>query len=146
MASATAAYVSGISSSKPQSIVIEENSLLMKVISYIPLIGIIPAFIQEVSLANKIFNTSATEVPRVIELINIKNQYKIASAVRNLLTAALIVAGTAFGILGGALVSSAVPTVTLIGLAGLHIYKMSQNNKLITELQSTGFRRGMRPA
>lgn len=150
MATTTATHGLGIPASNPQPIVIEENSLLMKALSYVPLIGFISSLIQERSLANKIFITA--EAPRLVELINVKNQYKIANAVRNLLTAALIVAGIAFGIfsgplafgiIGSPLLSGTISTILLTGVAGLNVYKIHQNNAVINELQSTGVRLGM---
>lgn len=127
-----------------QSILIEENSAVMKAISCIPLLGLIPSYIQESSLERKITNTLGA--PRAIELINVKNQYKAANVIRNLLSAALTIAGIAFGILSGTLVSGAVSIVIFTGLAGLYIYEIKHNNKIITDLQSTGIRPGIRVA
>jgi hypothetical protein len=135
----------------PEPTFIEENSLLTKALSYIPLIGIIPSVIQQNSLANKI--SSTRESPKLIELINVKNQYKIASTVRILLTAALIIVGIAFGILSGPLafgmigsplLSGTISTILLTGVVGFNIYGIHQNNKFINELRSTGFREGVR--
>lgn len=83
-----------------------------------------------------------TDAPKLIELINVKNQYKDANIVRNLLTATLIVAGIALGIFGSTfgLVFAGVH----IAVAGFTIHLINQNNKIVNELQTTGFRHGMR--
>jgi hypothetical protein len=151
MATTTATHGLRMPAGNPQPIVIEENSGAMKVLSYVPFIGIIPSLIQENSLGKKIINT--TEVPRLVELINVKNQYKIANAVRCLLEAVLIIVGIASGILSGPLafgilassplLAGVISTILLTGIAGLNIYNMNKNNKIIVELHSTGFRPGM---
>lgn len=111
-------------------------------LSYIPLIGTISSGFQEVSLAKRF--TQTADAPRAIEVIKVKNRYKVASAVRNLVTAALLVAGMALGILGEAFAFGA---ILAIGLAGIHIYRINKNIKVIKELQSTGLiRPGMRIA
>lgn len=120
---------------------IEENSTLLKAISCIPLIGIATSLFQEISLAHKI--TQVADAPRLIELINVKNQYKVANVVRNLFTAALIVAGIALGIIGGTFAFGAVLTLAHVGMAGLNIYRIHKNSQVVSELQTTGFRTGM---
>ena len=129
------------SSYSASHIAIEENSTFLKAISCIPMIGIFPSMFQEISLADKINRTA--DVPRLVELINIKNQYKIANAVRNLLTAALTVTGIALNLFSGFFALAAVLTCLHIGLAAIHIYRVNQNNKVVNELQTTGLRPGM---
>ena len=120
-------------------VAIEEHSPLLKAISLIPLIGIIPSFFQEISLAKKIKQSS--NVLRVIELINIKNEYKVANVGRNLITAALILNAIGLGIIRA---SATFLAFVHIGVAGLHIYLINQNKQVVKELQKSGPRPGMR--
>lgn len=119
-------------------IVIKENSTFLKAISCVPVVGIVVSLFQEISLGRKI--TETKDPAKLIELMELKNQYKFANAVRNLLTSVLIVAGIAFGYLNG---TFAVSAGLYIVFAGLHIYRINQNNQLINELRSTGFRPGI---
>jgi|GEM_PF-1855223 len=121
----------------PQSIAIEENSAITKAICCIPLLGIIVSHNQDVSLTKKI--DDEPKVFRIIELINIKNQYKVANAVRSLFTAALIISGIALGIIGYTIFPSCAAILLTLD-AWLNMDAINQNNKLITELELTGSR------
>lgn len=124
----------------PLFIVLEEDSAVMKEISCIPFLGILPSFIQEVSLARQIRNT--TNVSRLIALINVKNEYKTANIARNLLTAALIITGIAFGILSHGIIFGTVTTLLLASIARLEYEKINRNKAMISELQNAGIRPG----
>jgi hypothetical protein len=123
------------------SFAIAEDSIFLKAISCIPIAGAICSLFQEISLSNRI--TQTADVPRLIELINLKNQYKTINAARNLLTAALNVTGIALGIIGGTFAFGAAITLVHVALAGLNIHQINQNNKAINELQTTGVKVGM---
>lgn len=124
----------------PQPITIEENSTIMKVLSCIPLLGIIPATIQDRSLALKI--TLEENASRLVELIKVKNQYKVANIVRNVITIALMVAGIALGLLS---VGLGTVCASLLALAvGFYVYNIHENNKVINILQTTGVRPGLK--
>lgn len=143
---------------------IEEDSMPRKVISCIPLIGIFFSASQENSLANQISciprvgmffspsqenslvnqiinTTKKTNLLKLVELINIKNQYKVTNVVRNLLTVVLVMTGIANGFFGGIFALSSI--ILHIGMAGQNIYKISQNKQIVNELQATGYRQGM---
>lgn len=124
----------------PQPIDIEENSTLMKVLSCIPILGNIPTVIQEQSLGLKIAFTD--EVPRLIELIKVKNKYKVASIVRELIEIALIVTGIALGVLsiGLGTICAAISAFYV----GINISRIIENKKVINILQTTGVMPGLR--
>lgn len=123
------------------TLAIKEDSILLKAISCIPVVGVVFSLFQETSIADKITQTS--DPTRAIELINLKNQYKIANVVRNLFTAALIATGIALGILSGSFAFGAVLISAHVGMAGINICQIHQNNQVVNELQTTGFRMGM---
>lgn len=122
-----------------QPFAIQENSILLKAISCIPIFGIIISASQEISLIEKIKHTD--KAPRLIELIQIKNEYKAANITRNLLQAAFVVTGIALGFFSCGLGASM--TGVFLALSGIHAYTIYQNTRVINELQSTGFRPGM---
>jgi hypothetical protein len=120
-----------------QPIFIAEDSALFKIISCIPLLGIIPSMLMELSLAEKITKTDDAE--HLIRLITIKNSYKEAQVVRNLITMALMVAAFATGILGPlGLILAAVHA----GLAGTKAHRINQNKEVISHLKRNGFQSG----
>jgi hypothetical protein len=121
-----------------QPIVIEEDSTLMKVLSCIPLLGIVPAIMQDKTLGLKIFLTD--DVPRLVELIKVKNQYKVMNVVRDVISLALIITGLAFGVL------SVISCITLGILAisiVLNISRFYENKTVIHILQAKGFVPGL---
>jgi hypothetical protein len=122
-----------VSAARPH---IEENSNWMKAVSCVPILGIIPSMIQETSLVTKI--AEERRAPKKIELIQIKNHYKIANATRGVLAAALLVIGIASGILNlGFLVAS----LSVIGLLGFSVWDISQaihNAKIVDGLRAAG--------
>lgn len=132
---------------------IEEDSTLLKAISCIPVVWPLFSFIQENSLAEQITRTG--DPSRLIELINVKNQYKILRVATSLFITALLVSGIAPGIIGfvafglSAPIVSASPTwlyivtALYIGAVGVEIYRINHNNQIVNELQTTGRRPGM---
>lgn len=122
---------------------IPEDSIFLKLLSCIPLFGIIPAVINECSLQKK---AQQTEDPaRLIKVINVKNHYKIASIARKLLTVALIITGVALGVLTGGLGIGVAIGAAIIGscFVSIYSYRIHKNKQLIHELQTTGFRPNM---
>src|ERR1700674_5730388 len=74
---------------------IRENSIVFKMASCVPFLGLIPSQICQLTLMGKIDRTR--DVPRLVQLIDVKNHYKIATMTRNLLTLVLVVASIASG-------------------------------------------------
>jgi len=109
--------------------VIIEDSLFYKLCSCIPLLGIIPSSIRENSIQTAIAKT--TNVPRLVELIDLKNQYNLCSSIRSILTVVV-------GIFGGMPLFS----ISLFFLipAAIHFNNITKNNRIITELIHTGYR------
>lgn len=117
---------------------IAEDSLLRKIIACIPLLGIISSVKNELSLKGAINENKDPQ--RIIRRIEVKNHYKIASIMRELLTLALVVAIVASGILSvgtnisiGIIVTAAVITACFVGVYG---YKIHQNKQSIIKLMS----------
>lgn len=122
-----------------QAIPIEENSAFLKAVSCIPLIGMWPSALAERSLNTKLQNE--TSAPRLIELIQVKNDYKKANGIRNLLSLALVIGGLALGIMSkGVAVFSG---IFFAGIAAFNAHRATRNVEVIQELQSSGFRPGM---
>jgi hypothetical protein len=112
-----------------------ENSIFFRTIAFIPLVGIFPSLIQEISLIKKIYKTE-DNVER-IKLINLNNQYKFANAISSIITAALVVKGIALGIFGGTLgVFLAAPNIIL---AGVKLYKIYKNFQIVSYLKQNPF-------
>jgi hypothetical protein len=122
-----------------QAFVIKENSTLMKVLSAIPLLGIIPTYIQENSLGSKI--ELSADAPRLVQLIEVKNQYKVMNIVRDLLSIALAVAGVAFGVLTAA--GGGVCLGIFALSIGVNVYRITENKTVIDILQTKGFVPGL---
>lgn len=111
---------------------IPEDSLLRKLLTCIPLVGIIPALINERSLEIKISKPETNNYKA--KLVTIKNHYKICSVIREILSLALIVnqiAVSAFnwpiGICAGIIAVSSV---------AFNVYGIYKNTKLINDLQA----------
>lgn len=115
-------------------IVIEEDSTFRKVITCLPIVGAISSILAEFSLADKAIQTRGNRL-QLIELIKVNNQYKMADVVRSLVSIALVVAGIALK----ALPTTSSPLIAIeIGLIGLFIFRMDQNNQLMSQLQTAG--------
>lgn len=112
---------------------IEEDSVLWKALSGIPVIGLGISHIQQTSLTDQVY--TAPNMPSLIKLIEVKNDYKIATIVGSVITTALIVAGVASGILAvGFLIAAAMPLISM----GITIYQLHMNNQTINHLKIQG--------
>lgn len=109
---------------------IPEDSIYRKILACIPLLGIIPTVINERSLATKIKTT--LEPTRLIKLISVKNDYKIASIARILITVALIVSAAAYGVFSG----MGLVTAILGCCLAVHAYSIHKNKQAIIRLQN----------
>lgn len=119
----------------PQPIAIEENTTLKKILSCIPLIGFLPSFIHEKSLKAQI--KLSNNVPRMVELLKVKNQYKVMNIVRDFINIALIICGFAFGILGTAFCGICLGIYAIDIL--FNVERLSENKVAIHTLQARGF-------
>ncbi|HSX11408.1 MAG TPA: hypothetical protein VLF94_06825 [Chlamydiales bacterium] len=119
---------------------IAEDSIGMKALCCLPLVGSIVTVFQEKSLAKQLEGTA--DPVRVVELIEVKNDYKKAAVVGDVATVALLVAGIALGVIGHVIFS------IIIGLrvisAAIRIFDIHKNNVAIDEVRSTGVAVGTR--
>lgn len=118
---------------------IEEDSLFMKALSFIPIVGVFASLTQELSLKGKI--EIETDPNRTIRLVNVKNNYISAGTVRNFLNTALLVAAIALDIFQGWI--WVIYTALFAGLAARDIYRFVNNSRAIDLLRSTGVKEGM---
>lgn len=126
------------------SLILPEDKILPKIATALPVLGLIVGLFKERSLAKKITQTAIPN--QLVYAINVKNHYKVASVVRNLLTAtAIAVAIVALGVFGTPL---AIPLFVAAGLhvlaTGLIVGHICINKKNVNELQTTGVRPGMK--
>jgi hypothetical protein len=113
---------------------IPEDSIYRKLLACIPIIGVIPSIINQGSLRKTI--TQTKESARLVKLISIKNQYKISSIIRQLLSVALIVAGVSLTILCGPI---GIVTGIMIGsCTAFDAYGIHKNKQILDELQANG--------
>ena len=109
---------------------IPENSLFLKAISYAPILGIIPQLFAELSIGNRI--STEEEHLRMIELIEIKSDYKIAGIMRSLIECAMIVACVALGFFGTIMLILA---CVLLGAACLNYAFLYYNRFIIFNIR-----------
>lgn len=114
----------------------EEDSIWRKLLACIPAIGIIFSVVNEKSLKDKITNANTPE--RVVELIKIKNHYKIASIVRSILTVVLAVSVLALGFFSvGLSVTAGIGITAFKGSCAVYYsYSLHKNRQLIEELEA----------
>ncbi len=111
----------------------EEDSDLLKRISAIPIIGIPVSMIQQASIKSKI--AKSQEKSEWIEATYVINDYKKSAITRNLLSAALVIAGIAKGVLK---TNFMIGAVIFIGAAALNAYQIHQNEKLRSDFARHG--------
>lgn len=109
---------------------IPEDSFWKKLLCCIPVIGILPTVYFESTLRKKITGSSNRE--RIIKLITVKNDYKIASMVRESLTIALLVTAVVFKIFAAFSPMSIVSFAIEGMLLGYHVHCYRRNQQLIT--------------
>lgn len=122
-----------------------EDSLALKALSAVPLIGFLPlSYVLETLHLKFISLDRNMDKEKAIKLIQIKNDYLLADGIRNLLTVVLLVARIAFGAV------SVFWIVCFGALAGLHLGsaftnsdKLKHNKKAIEEIQEQGLRPGL---
>lgn len=118
-----------------------EDSIYSKLLSCVPLLGIIPTVINESSLKKKIMQTNEKNTDRLVKLIDTKNHYKWASIVRELLSVALIVSTVAFGILSGGIAMGVAIGSTIVGgsLIAFYAHGIHKNKQYINILKTNTF-------
>lgn len=134
----------------PQTFDIEEDALIEKFLACIPVVGIFVQLTNEVSLATQIERT--LNPAHVIQLIDVKNDYKIAGIVQKVLTLAILTAAVFFNlfpIVGGLLTgviseTTALGCFTILGafLIGSDLDKIKKNNEAIAHTRQFGLTPG----
>ncbi len=80
-----------------------EDSCLLKLLTMIPLIGLIPSVMVNESLVNKISFQRSCGLPisqnptRLIQLLHVQKDFELCNVVRNLIVICLVVVGIAAG-------------------------------------------------
>jgi hypothetical protein len=120
---------------------IAEDSTCLKTICCIPFYGAISSSFVEASLRQQCNQTRVE--PILIEIIHIKNQYKIASVIRSLFTIAVLIAAVAYKIIPATLFFTICIGVH-IAMTASQLCTRNQNIHLIKELETTGYRAGMK--
>jgi hypothetical protein len=112
---------------------IPENSTFWKTTTCLPFFGFVPYLIQQASLDARM--ERERDPARAIELIEIKNQYKIAFLIYSLLSTALNIVVVATGLLSGGIIC---PVLCSVGMAAWLIFQIKKNNSIIDEIDRFG--------
>ncbi len=117
-----------------------EDSLILKALTCVPIVGTIATLIIENSLLNKIMESSSPFLSdysdcskQRIELIELKNNYKKCAIVRDAISVALVIAAVAAGILMPPFLLCA---LTFGILVGYNIYRIHQNDEAVTTIKN----------
>jgi hypothetical protein len=117
---------------------IPEDSCLLKFLSAIPVISIIPHYIVDSSLDGKYVQTG--DAQRRIELINVKNDYKVASNICKFLIIVAIITAVATGLLSS--MTSLILSGLFIGVEIFYIASVggdiSHNQQIVHQLRTQG--------
>jgi hypothetical protein len=130
---------------RPEPFSIEEDSVILRAVACVPIIGTVVSLRIETSLNEKmkIEKNEST----VIELLEIKNQYKVANMIRNLITIAVVVSLLASRIIPLTIANEALAggcVGILVAAAGISFHQRNVNMKTIREIQTTGYTPTMR--
>lgn len=118
-------------------IAVEENCIFFYAMSFVPVIGAIFSWCIEASLDNKL--SQAKYAAHFFELIELKNQYKAAHAIRNTIEVALLITCIAVGFISGFAACPAVlVALFLIGRLATKTCQIRNNKELVEKMQSTG--------
>lgn len=112
--------------------VFPEDSTILKVISCVPLLGMRLSYSQEHSLLKKI--SRENNVPQLVRLINLRNDYKMANVIRSIFSAILCILEITFGVCNATFV---ICTCIFVVLAGVNIYMINKNNLAVGKLLET---------
>lgn len=114
---------------------IKENSLIYKILSVLPALGIIPQLIAEKLLMCSAKTTSDLAIPRFIKIIEVKNHYKICGIIRSMLTIAGIIVCLALGIFSP---WTLIPVAVLAAWTVLDIVNLNHNRQILADLHENG--------
>ncbi len=120
----------------PSHFEIPEDSTFFKVLSCAPVLGAIPSYIQQSSLRNTIKGMHCLlgyQSPRVLQLIEVKNDYKKANFMNGILSIA-----TAVALLSVSTFTAAGFILYGIVCAAVSLYQIHENKKLIEEIKNNG--------
>lgn len=121
---------------------IKEDSIVLKVLTCVPIIGIFVSQSCYTSLKTKLLQK--VTVPHMIELVRVRLDFQAIDVVRNILSVVLLVELIARGVFSAGLLVLAVPGIVIFALLALgHIVECHKNYKIFSELQTTGHRAGM---
>lgn len=112
---------------------IAEDSVLILVLSCTPFIGIIPSIIQENSINNQ-WGTEKNQ-RRAIELLKVKNIYKLTKIASCFISAGLILAGIVVGVLGAHLIFGVLAACYIL-YSGYEFFGIYCNKRVITKMMS----------
>lgn len=109
-----------------------ENSIWRKLFACIPVIGIISNIFNERPLAKKIYHATCSD--RAIELINIKNHYKLCTIIRASISMAIVVAKVSLPVISA---SGFGICFAILGTGHIlrQAYGIYKNKNLINDLQ-----------
>ena len=122
------------------------DSPILKASCAIPFFGFIPSYILQSQINHEFQsygqflhdpNLNASVNPRIVELIEIKNHYKIAAVLGQLLTIALLVAGIALGTIPEISLAFGVIMLNAISI-GLNLYHIFYNHHVAREISAHG--------
>lgn len=105
------------------------DTMVMKGLSCIPIVGSFIRIFAGAAIDSQIARTK--DVPRLIRLIDLKNDYHVCSIARCAMTAVLPIF---WNILG----------VFWVGIAIIHHWQIMENHDVIKELVNTGYRPDLR--
>src|SRR6185312_7006614 len=109
-----------------------EDSSFRKGISYIPFVGLICGWFQELSLAEQISQPQPRE--KMIELLSVKNDYKLAQVANCLISIAILIAGVALSFFLFSEVTSGIGFMVVYG--GMSLYGLNRNSESIERLRA----------
>lgn len=131
-------------SDRPLSI--SYDHICLKALGTLPFIGLLMNFIVENALVDSIKRADLDRnLQRVIKLIEIKNEYKWVSIMREIFMVALLVTGAALVILSGGSLSPVLALLCGVGalamgcLMALHYYEIAHNLRVLEDLRKDNF-------
>lgn len=120
----------------PQDFFIPSDQMCKKIRAGIPFLGFIQAYLSERALARAIeveFNPE-----RLIRLIEVKNEFKVATIINGLLSIALMVGLVAAGILTGGIAFNIVAPLSAAFIFSFGLHQILYNQNVIEDIKLTG--------
>ena len=113
---------------------IEEDNVIFKALTCVPVVGVFVSLFQQNDLSQQMRSTN--DQNRLIQLIEVTNDYKIASIVRDVILLAMIVASFATGIFSPLGLITAALFITLIVF---QVKQIHHNDQMIAQLAARNF-------